>query len=59
MMQVILNLINSAISDKGIGLKPKIERLLNANINSTTVWVWLMLQGVRHSSGEVTVKSDQ
>lgn len=58
-MQVIWNLINSALSEKGIGLKPKIEQLLKANINSTTVQVWLMLQGVRHSSGAVTVKYDQ
>lgn len=36
-MQVIWNLINSALSEKGIGLKPKIEQLLKANINSTTV----------------------
>lgn len=35
MMQVNLNLINSASSDKG--LKPKIEWLLKANINITTV----------------------
>lgn len=37
MMQVNLSLINSASSDKGIGLKPKIEWLLKANINSTAV----------------------
>lgn len=36
-MQVNLNLINSASSDKGIGLKPKIEWLLKTNINITTV----------------------
>lgn len=41
-MQVNLNLIDSASSDKGIGLKPKTEWLLKANINSTTVYVWLM-----------------
>lgn len=39
MMQVNINLINSASSDKGIGLKPKTEWLLKANINSTTVYV--------------------
>lgn len=37
MMQVNLSLINSASSAKGIGLKPKIEWLLKANINSTAV----------------------